>query len=62
MKSIVITPELVGQRVAVFVGIETKSPKGVRSPAQIAFGASLERVGAIYVLARTVDDIVGPVA
>lgn len=46
------------------VAIETKAPKGRLSEAQIAWGKQFEKVGGVYILARSVEDVLtalGPV-
>jgi len=42
-----------GQRIE----IECKSATGKQSPEQIAFGAMITKLGGLYVLARSVDDV-----
>jgi hypothetical protein len=41
-----------------FCGIECKTPKGVQSPAQRQFQANTEQANGIYILARSVDDVI----
>jgi hypothetical protein len=55
-RSIEITPDMVGQRVAVFVAIETKSPRGRVTPDQHAFLDTAKRMGALAGVARSVDE------
>jgi hypothetical protein len=55
-RSIEITPDMVGKRVAVFVAIETKSPRGRVTPEQHAFLDTATRMGALAGVARSVDD------
>lgn len=43
--------------VAVFTGLEFKSDTGQVREAQSAFGAVLTRMGGLYVLARSMDDV-----
>ncbi len=40
-----------------YVAIETKAPKGELSEAQLNFKAAVERVAGIYIVARTLDDV-----
>jgi len=39
-------------------GIEVKNSKGKLSPAQIDFGGNLEKAGGIYIVARSVEDVI----
>lgn len=41
-----------------FIAIEAKAPKGVQSEFQRAFQEDVERRGGLYVLARSVDDLI----
>ena len=54
-------PDLIGwvslSGQAVFLGIETKSPTGTLRESQLAFQAVLSRMGGIYVVARSVEDV-----
>lgn len=56
-KSVVITPEMVGQRVAIFLGVEVKTQKGRLSAGQRKFLAMLEQHGAIAFVARGEEDV-----
>ncbi len=40
-----------------FLAIEVKNERGKQSPAQIAFGEMVEKMGGIYILARSVEDV-----
>lgn len=51
-----ITQEMVGQRVAVFVAIEVKTPTGSVQPEQTAFIDKIRRYGGIAGIARSADD------
>lgn len=42
----------------IFCGIEVKTPRGKQSPDQILFQKRSESLGARYILARSVDDVV----
>lgn len=57
LRSITITPEMVGQTIGVFVALETKSPTGRPSPEQLAFGDSVERIGGLYRVTRSLDEV-----
>jgi hypothetical protein len=52
-RSVVITPDMVGQRVAVFVAIEVKTPTGRATPAQQHFIDHIRRAGGIAGIVRT---------
>ena len=55
--SVVISPQDVGRRMAVAVGIETKASNGKQSDQQRAFEARWVAMGGLYVLARSVADV-----
>lgn len=41
-----------------FVGVEVKAATGRQSPVQVDMQQRIERLGGLYVLARSVDDVV----
>ena len=51
-----ITPAMVGQKLAVFTGIEVKTTKGVVADHQNSFIENLKNVGAIAGIARSCQD------
>lgn len=53
-RSITITPEMVGQRIAVFTSIEVKTPTGRLTPAQHAWLGTVRGAGGIAGVARSV--------
>jgi hypothetical protein len=55
-RTITITPEMVGQRVAVFTSIEVKTPTGRLSPDQSNWLGLVRGAGGIAGVARSVDD------
>jgi len=55
-RSVVITPDMVGQRVAVFTAIEIKTPTGRITPAQRAWLEAVTKAGGIAGIARSVAD------
>jgi hypothetical protein len=57
-RSIKITPEMVGQRIAVFCGLEIKIPGGRVRPDQVNFIDRLRAAGGIAAVVRSVDDAV----
>lgn len=54
-RTLEITPEMVGQRVAVFTAIEVKD-RGRATPEQQAFIAMVQAAGGLAGIARSVDD------
>lgn len=52
-----VTPEMVGKRVGVAVGIEFKAGSGKQSKAQAAWQRALEKRGGVYGIVRSVDDL-----
>ena len=57
-RTLVITPEMVGQRIAVFTSLEIKTPSGRLSPAQTHWLHAVRSAGGIAGVARSVDDAV----
>ena len=57
-RSITITPDMVGQRLAVFAAVEVKSPTGRPTPEQTAFVEHVRAAGGLAGIARTIDDAV----
>lgn len=55
-RTITITPEMVGQRVAVFTSIEVKTTSGHLTPAQQAWLGTVRTAGGIAGVARSVRD------
>ncbi len=53
-KSVTVTPEMVGQKVAIFLSVEAKSETGKRSPDQINWAEIVKNAGGIAVF---VDDM-----
>ena len=51
-----ITPDMVGQRVAIFTSIEVKSPTGRVSPEQRQWMEAVQTAGGIAGVARSVED------
>ena len=56
-QSVVITPEMVGQRFARFLSVEVKTPAGRVSPEQETWRQAVQKAGGIAVVARSVDDV-----
>ena len=55
-RTITITPEMVGQQVAVFLSIEVKTPTGRIRPEQQAWLETVQAAGGIAGVARSVED------
>lgn len=55
-RSMVVGPEQVGQRLAVFAAVEVKTAKGRPSPEQVQFLNHIEQAGGKAGIARSVDD------
>ena len=55
LRSVVITPDQVGQRLAQFVALEIKTARGVVSPEQRAFLALVEQLGGLAAICRSVE-------
>lgn len=51
-----ITADMVGQRVAVFVGLEVKAAKGRATEAQVRFLTNLREAGGIAAIVRSPED------
>lgn len=55
-RSIVVTPEMVGQRLAVFCSIEIKTPTGRIRPEQQCWMEAVQAAGGVAIVARSVGD------
>lgn len=55
-RAVTITPEHVGQTLAVFLSIEVKAPTGKARPEQTRWLAAVQRHGGIGVIARSVAE------
>jgi hypothetical protein len=56
-RTVVVTPDMVGQRIAQFVAIETKGPTGRATKDQKNFLRVVDESGGIAVLARNIADV-----
>ena len=56
LRTVTITPDMVGQQVAVFTSIEVKTPQGRATPAQQNWLHMVRRAGGIAGIARSVRD------
>jgi hypothetical protein len=57
-RTVTVTPEMVGQRIAVFTSLEIKTPSGRLSPAQTHWLHAVRTAGGIAGVARSVADAV----
>jgi hypothetical protein len=55
-RTVVVTPEMVGQRIAVFTSIEVKTPTGRVRPEQQAWQRTVSAAGGIAGIARSIQD------
>jgi hypothetical protein len=55
-RTVTITPEMVGQRIAVFTSIEVKTPTGRVKPEQQQWLDAVQAAGGIAGVARSVED------
>lgn len=55
-RTVVVTPEMVGQRIAVFTSIEVKTPTGRLAPAQQHWLQAVRTAGGCAGIARSVAD------
>ena len=54
--TVTITPEMVGQQLAVFAAVEVKAPKGRPTPEQTAFLEHVAAAGGLAGIARSVEE------
>ena len=55
-RSMVVTPDMVGQTVAVFAAVEVKAPTGRPTPEQTAFIEHIRAAGGLAGIARSVEE------
>ena len=55
-RTVTITPDMVGRRLAVFTGIEVKTATGRATPGQINFHARLRDAGGLVGIARNSEE------
>lgn len=55
-RTITVTPDMIGQRIAVFTSIEVKTPTGRLTPAQHAWLGAVRSAGGVAGVARSVSD------
>ena len=57
IKPTIITPEMVGQTLPIFVAVEVKTATGRQSEPQKKWQKAVEKLGVRYILARSENDI-----
>jgi len=55
-RTVTITPDMVGQQLAVFTSLEVKTPTGRIRPEQTNWLHTIKRAGGIAAIVRSVDD------
>lgn len=55
-RTVTVTPNMIGQRLAVFTAIEVKSATGRPTVEQVAFLGAVDQAGGIACVARSVED------
>ncbi len=56
LRSLEVTPGMVGQRLAQFVALEVKAPQGVLSPEQRDFLRLVQELGGVAAVCRSVEE------
>ena len=56
LRSLEVTPDLVGQRIAQFVALEVKTASGAVSPEQRAFLRLVRQLGGVAAVCRSVEE------
>lgn len=56
LTSIVVTPEMVGKKLAVFTAIEVKTATGKATPEQLNFIKRVQELGGLAGIARSIED------
>ena len=56
LRSLEVSPEMVGQRLAQFVAVEVKTAQGVLSPEQRAFLRLVQELGGMVEVCRSVEE------
>ena len=60
-RTVTITPDMVGQRVAIFTSLEVKTPTGRIQPEQANWQRTIAAAGGIAAVVRSVDDAIDAV-
>lgn len=62
LRSVLVTPDMVGTRVAVFVAVEVKDTAGRATPEQTNFLRTILEAGGIAMLVRSPEEAVASIA
>jgi len=57
-KTVTVTPEMVGNKIAIFTAIEVKTATGKPTKEQENFLSTVTNAGGIAILARSADDVI----
>ena len=57
LRSVCITKDMVGRLIGQFVAAEVKAPNGRLTEAQRVFGTTVENLGGMFVVVRSLDDL-----
>lgn len=58
-RSVTVTPDMLGQKIAVFLAIEVKGERGKATDAQVNFISRVKADGGLAGVARSIDDALG---
>lgn len=58
-RTVTVTPDMVGQRIAVFTSLELKAPKGTTRPEQIQWDSAVRAAGGYSGIVRSVGEAEG---
>lgn len=56
LRSVTVTPEMVGKQIAIFTAAEVKTPSGRATAEQIAFVDTVNKLGGIGMIVRSEDE------
>lgn len=56
LKSVTVTPEMIGQKVAIFMAVEAKTKTGRASAEQIAFVNMVNNLGGVGMIVKSEDE------
>lgn len=59
VKRVLVTADMVGQKIGIALAIETKSPGRVATPQQMRFARRFRDCGGVYILTTTAEGIEG---
>jgi hypothetical protein len=58
-RTVTVTPDMVGKRIALFLALEVKTPTGKPTPEQVNFIEAVGRAGGMAGVVRNVDEAIG---